>query len=770
MSETSSFRRLDGDATTLLVLEREGIPRLYWCGVRLADDIDLDSLLLHDDTALAFGGLDAVTALTMFPEASSGWCGSPALAGHRAGADFAHRFESRGIQADGDTLTISLADERAGLALTLALTLDPASDVASLATTLSNTGSTPYTVDWLASATLPLPTPYRECLTQHGRWGLENQSHRRRISPGRIDISNLHGRTSHEHAPGIVCGTEGFGAQRGDVFFAHLAWSGNFSLRVERMSDGEIALQAGVLTLPGECILGPGESTTTPPVMFTRADGTNLCTQRFHRYARRRVLPAWTRRPRPIHANSWEALYFDHDIDALLSLIDAAASVGAERFVLDDGWFRHRRHDAAGLGDWYVDESIYPEGLHPIVERVRDHGMEFGLWFEPEMINPDSDLYRAHPEWALHVDGIETPLARGQLALDIARDDVAEYLFGRIASLVDEYRIDYIKWDMNRDLVLAGDGTRARAAAQPPALYALLARLNTAFPDLEIESCASGGARADLGVLAHTGRIWTSDNIDPIERTLIQEGFLRFLPPEIMGAHVGHKTAHLTGRVTNLHTRAVVALQGQFGFELDARVLDPHDVITLRHYTELYKRHRHWMAEATWWKLTSLTSAMLASGLVDERRERALYSVVAVGNMQPNRPGHLPLRGLDPERRYRLSLESINVADLAPFNKRIPPWCESPATTSGELLMRVGVPLPVLPPQAALLIGCFVEPLAAEVSMAPTLERSRQLVDEAREAGVGVSAGMGGGMRTDTGDDALASETTDHGSDEENRR
>ena len=713
MSEAPAFRRLDGNDTTLLVLERAGVPRLYWNGARLADDVDLDSLLVHDDTALAFGGLDAVTPLTLFPEASTAWSGSPALAGHRQGRDFAHRFESRGIEHDEplNALRLRLADERAGLALTLTLALDADSDVASVSTRLENVGNTPYTVDWLASATLPLPTPYRECLSQHGRWGLESQSHRRRIGPGRIDITNLRGRTSHEHAPGLVCGTEGFGAQRGDVLFAHLAWSGNFSLRVERLSDGEIALQAGVLPLPGECILAPGDSLETPPLLFTRGDGTNLCSQRFHRYARRRVLPSYTRRPRPVHANSWEALYFDHDPGALLPLIDAAASIGAERFVLDDGWFRHRRHDLAGLGDWYVDEGVYPDGLHPVAERARSHDMEFGLWFEPEMVNPDSDLYRAHPDWALHVEGIDTPLARSQLVLDIARTDVADYLFERITSLVKEYRIDYIKWDMNRDLVLAGDGSRARAMAQPHALYALLGRITGACPDLEIETCSSGGARADLGVLAHTGRVWTSDNIDPIERALIQEGFLRFFPPEVMGAHVGHESAHMTGRVTNLHTRAIVALQGQFGFELDARVLDPHDVATLQHYTRLYKRHRDWLAEATWWKLTSLSRAMTASGLVDERRERALYTVVAIGNVQTTRPGHLPLRGLDPTRRYRLSLESANVADLAPFNKRMPAWCERAALTSGELLMRVGVPLPVLPPQAALLVGCFAEPL-----------------------------------------------------------
>lgn len=710
MSRLPLFTRLDGDSTTLLILHDGTVPRLYWCGSRLRSDIDIEALMVHDDTALAYAGLDAVLPLSLFPQACSGWTGSPALAGHRAGKAFAHSLVAHDVVPSESGLTIELADEGSGLAVTLSLSLDAATDVARISTTLVNTGDDDFTVDWLASATLPLPSPYRECLTHHGRWGLENQPHRRGIAPGRIDITNLTGRTSHEHTPHLICGTTGFSAQGGDVLFAHLAWSGNYSLRVERLSNGEIALQAGVLPLPGELILAPGERLETPPVLFTRGSGTNECTQRFHRFTRKSILPAWTRKPRPIHANSWEALYFDHDVDKLLPLIDAAASVGAERFVLDDGWFRHRRNDNAGLGDWHVDEGIYPDGLHPVVERVRSHKMQFGLWFEPEMVNPDSDLYRAHPEWALHRNGVDTPLARGQLVLDIARPDVSDYLFERITSLVNEYRIDYIKWDQNRDLVLPGDGERARAVAQPRALYALLDRILQGCPHLEIESCASGGARADLGVLAHTGRVWASDNIDPIERARIQQGFMRFFPPEIMGAHVGHKSAHLTGRVTSLHTRAIVALQGQFGFELDARRLDPHDVVTLQHYTGLYKTHRDWLAEATYWELTSFSKAVIASGLVDSERERALFSVVAIGNMHPTRPGYLPLRGLNPKRRYRLTLESINVGDLAPFNKIIPPWCETAQSTTGELLRRIGVPLPVLPPQFALLIGCFAEP------------------------------------------------------------
>ncbi|MFT5893919.1 MAG: alpha-galactosidase [bacterium] len=709
MSTHPTFWRLDGASTTLIVVQDHVVPRIFWYGSSLGIDTNIRSLLAHDDAALPFGTQDEVTPLSLFPQASTAYAASAALSGHRQGAQFAHRFQFIDVQVGDNELTLLLRDRHTQLDVEIMVKLDAQSDVASMSTRLINTGNSPFTVDWLAAATLPLPNHYRQCLTQHGRWGLENQTHRREIAPGRIDISNLRGRTSHEHAPSLVLGSKGFCEDDGDVIFAHLAWSGNFSLRVEQQSTGEASLQCGVLYLPGECILEPGSDVTTPAVLFSRGRGMNQCTQRFHRYVRSHVLPAWTRQARPIHANSWEALYFNHDEEALYSLIDAAAGVGAERFVLDDGWFLYRRNDTAGLGDWFVDKTVYPNGLKPIVDHVRQHGMQFGLWFEPEMVNQDSDLFRAHPDWTLQVNHIDTPLARNQLVLDIARDDVSDYLFECITTLVHEYAIDYIKWDQNRDLVLAGDGDKARAALQPPALYQLLARILNACPALEIETCASGGARVDMAVLKHTGRVWTSDNIDPIERTSIQQGFLRFLPAEIMGAHVGHKTAHLTGRVTSLHTRAIVALQGQFGFELDARRLDPQDIITLQHYTMLYKSNRSWLANACYWQIPTHSDSLTASGNVDETQDRALFSIVATNNMRPSRPGHLPLRGLDPDGLYTVKLESINIADLAPFNKVIPGWCEQAVSTTGELLMKMGLPLPVLPPQSALLIGCYRE-------------------------------------------------------------
>ena len=390
----------------------------------------------------------------------------------------------------------------------------------------------------------------------------------------------------------------------------------------------------------------------------------------------------------------------------MLALIDAAASIGAERFVLDDGWFLHRRHARAGLGDWYVDPDVYPEGLQPVARRVREHGMQFGLWFEPEMVNPDSDLYRAHPDWALHHDGYETPLQRDQLTLDLQHQDVFDYLLERIVSLVNELSVDYVKWDLNRSMVLPGRGTECRAAGQAPALYRLLQAIIQACPTLEIETCASGGGRADLGILRHTGRVWASDNIDPIERATIQQGYARFLPPETMGAHVGHAHAHLTGRSTSLHTRAIVALQGQFGFEIDARLLDPNDVRNLQHYTNLYKNNRNWLNEACYWQLPCVADALLASALIAPDQHRGWVFVTALASLETSRAGVLPLRGLAPEGLYQVSLGSLNHSEIEPFSRVLPGWCVEPIRVSGELLMTLGVPLPVLPPQQALLIVC----------------------------------------------------------------
>ncbi len=709
MSNTPAYYRLDGAASSLLLSNHTQVPAVAWLGDRLEADVDGAMLANHEDSALAFANLDARAPLDIFPQLSTGYMGSPALAGYRQNAPVAHSFSTKHIEQTGQLLVVVLEDVKSQLEVVQKIALDSKSDVCTVSTSLKNAGSTDYRVDWLASATLPLPNHFSDCISQHGRWGLENQSYRRAIGPGRIDISNQHGRTGHEHGPNLICASADLSVDHGDALFVHLGWSGNYSFRIERLHDGTAYLQCGVLLGPGEEVVAPGAVLTCPTAYFTIGHGLNQCTQRFHSFARQHILPAWTRTPRPIHANSWEALYFDLNDNDLKALVDAAATIGAERFVLDDGWFPARRTDEAGLGDWTVDKHVFPHGLTPLVEHVRSHNMQFGLWFEPEMVNPDSDLFRKHPEWVLHYAGIETPLARGQLVLDVAREDVSNYLFNCISSLVSEYSIDYIKWDMNRDLVLPGDGLSPRSSKQPQAVYALMQRLIDTHPTLQIESCSSGGARTDFGVLKQTGRVWTSDNIDPIARGTIQQGFARFFPPEVMGAHVGHKEAHLTGRSTNLHTRAIIALQGQFGFELDARVLNKDDVTTLHHYTQLYKQHRSWLSNAIYWQLPTSDNLLLASGLVSTSGEDALFSILLLDSLKTTRPGCQRLRGLAKTQRYRVSLASSNIDQLDPFNKAMPAWCRNSIVSSGELIMNIGIPLPVMPPQSAILVYCALE-------------------------------------------------------------
>jgi len=564
----------------------------------------------------------------------------------------------------------------------------------------------------------------------HGRWGLEFQQYRQAIGPHRLLLENNRGRTSHELYPAVITGESGFAENHGDVLAMHLAWSGSHRTIIEKLSDGRSYLQTGVALDVGELTLAAGETTQTPSVYIARShsiqtadltgsakenrhqpcyfSGLNAISQRMHRFVRSEILPAFTRTPRLVHANSWEALYFDHNTDKLKELITSVSQLGAERFVLDDGWFPARRSDNAGLGDWIVDKSVYPDGLHPIVSAVRAAKMQFGLWFEPEMVNPDSDLFRTHPDWVCHLLSHQTPLARNQLVLNLALSDVRNYLYDKISALVGEYSIDYIKWDHNRDIVMAGDGHTSQMHRQVSGCYQLINRLTSQFPNLEIESCSSGGARADWGILQYTGRVWTSDSIDAIDRLQIQRGYSLFNPPEIAGAHIGHEVAHLTGRSIDIHTRAIIALQGQFGFELNACVIDEEEAATIRHYVALYKTHRQWISNATCWRVDSSVEHLLISGLVDADKHRSLWTIVAESSLPVTTPGKLIPVGLDADQIYSVELVSDNLKQFEHYSKKIPGWLDSPCHISGELLMTLGLNLPVMPAQSAILLEMCV--------------------------------------------------------------
>jgi alpha-galactosidase len=397
-------------------------------------------------------------------------------------------------------------------------------------------------------------------------------------------------------------------------------------------------------------------------------------------------------KPRPVHFNTWEAVYFDQSLTAMCDLADAAARAGAERFVLDDGWFKGRDSDRSSLGDWTVDTRKYPDGLAPLVDHVRGLGMEFGLWVEPEMVNRCSDLFRAHPDWILEAPGREQPVGRGQLVLDLSRPEVADAIFGQLDRLLSDHAIAYLKWDMNRDLTHPLSDGRWSVGAQTRAVYQLMDRLRAAHPKVEIESCASGGARADYEILRRADRIWTSDCNDPIERQSIQRAFSVFFPPEVMGAHVGPRRSHTTARSASLEMRALTAFFGHMGIEGDLRGFDPPELEALVRWMALHKRMRGLLHGGRMLRLEHEDPGLAAFLVTDGE---VLVSVAQLETATHALPAPLRLVGLDRCACYRLTL--LNPPRRPERSmKRPPAYLARPLSVSGAHLMQAGLTLPVL--------------------------------------------------------------------------
>jgi alpha-galactosidase len=402
--------------------------------------------------------------------------------------------------------------------------------------------------------------------------------------------------------------------------------------------------------------------------------------------------------------NTWEAVYFDHRLDRLAELADTAARLGVERFVLDDGWFGARRDDTAGLGDWHVSPEVWPEGLGPLVEHVRGLGMEFGLWVEPEMVNPDSDLFRSHPDWVMHAGGRLPPPWRNEQVLDLANPEAYEHIRDRLDALISEYGIDYLKWDHNRDLVDAGHDGRPGIHEQTLATYRLLDELRARHPGLEIESCSSGGARVDLGILARTDRVWASDTNDALERQAIQRWTQLLLPPELVGTHVGPPRAHTTERTHDLSFRVATALFGHFGIEWDFTTASPEEQAALGEAITFYKRMRGLLHTGEVVRADHHDPAALLHGVVAPDRGEALFAYVQLTTSIAEVPGSARLPGLDADRVYRVS--PVPLAGGPALQQAAPPaWYEAGGVAlGGRVLAVAGLEMPVLQPEHALLL------------------------------------------------------------------
>ena len=673
----------------------------YW-GPRLPDGTTPGAPLRHGRPVPSFM-LDFDQPLTVAPTFGVGWFGQSALLAHRGGQAFAQAFNACQITwlVPGQALCLHLTDSTAQLMLDITLALDAASDMLTLQSTLTNTGTTPLDVVWLAAGTLPLPGRCDAVRSFAGQHMHEFLAQTDTLSRSLWRRENRRGRTSQDCFPGAVVTTPGATGDTGLVYGAHLAWSGNSQHSIEWLHDAQFQWQLGEWLAPGECRLAAGASLQTPELLAScSSQGLDGLAANFHTALRARLQwPGGAMRPRPVHLNTWEGFYFDLAPAKVMALADAAAAVGVERFVVDDGWFHGRHDDRAALGDWWPDAGKFPDGLGPLVAHVNRLGMEFGLWVEPEMVNPDSDLYRAHPDWALQLPGRPLITARNQLVLDIARPAVADYLFDKINALLQAHPIRYLKWDHNRDLTCAGlaDGT-AGYRAQVQAVYALLARLRAAHPAVEIESCSGGGGRIDFGVLRHTHRVWTSDCIDALSRVDIQRGFLQFFPPEIMGAHVGTVPAHTTGRTQSLDFSAAVALPGHFGLEFDLCLLDDAARAALAGWITLYKQWRgHLHTGRVWRGDAGDGTVWQAHGEAgDAPARQVLLLAYRVAPTHHRYSPALRLSMLDHSARYRV--RSITPAGAAPAAGNSAPLLAAlqgeGVLMDGAWLAQAGLPMP----------------------------------------------------------------------------
>ncbi|MEO9152968.1 MAG: alpha-galactosidase [Lapillicoccus sp.] len=703
-----------------VVVETEagrGLPRVVYWGADLGDlgPADLETVALVSVEPVTSYVPDDPVVAAILPEQALGWSGWPGLSGHRAGADWSPLFATDRLVRSDEGRTIALeigaTDAHSRLSLDLRLELD-ASGLLRLRAVLTNTStSEDYWLDAL-HLTLPVPPVADEVLDLAGRHTRERSPQRQPFHVGTRLRESRHGHGGHDASLVFMAGTTGFGFGSGEVWGLHVGWSGNQRVYAERLpAGGDAVLGGGELLLPGEVRLQPGATYESPWVYASySAAGMDTMADRFHSWLRARPGHPAIDRPRPVIANTWEAVYFDVTTEKLVELADRAAEVGAERFVLDDGWFQGRRHDVAGLGDWYVDTDLWPEGLHPLVDHVTSLGMSFGLWVEPESVNPDSDLARSHPDWILST-GNRTPLAsRTQQRLDLSQRGAWDYLIERLDSLLTEYPIDFLKWDLNRDIIDGGRSPRGEAAVHlnTVAVYALLDEIRRRHPRVEIESCAGGGGRIDLGILERTDRVWTSDSNDPLERQQIQRWTGLLIPPELMGAHIGAAHAHTTHRTHTLAFAAGTALFGHLGLELDLTTTPPSQLDELTDWIVLAKQVRTLLRTGRTVRGDHPDPALWVHGVVAADGGEALYAVVGMQTGVTQPPGLLRFPGLDEDRRYRVRLQPPGHR-LVP-TRVLPPWTDAARpdgpglVVPGRVLARHGLQAPFLHPGTLVLL------------------------------------------------------------------
>ncbi|KOU53115.1 alpha-galactosidase [Streptomyces sp. WM6378] len=641
----------------LHLTDQDELLHLHW-GPRIS--LEDAAALAHEPLAPHWPFESRTDGLEEYPVEGGPRFVRPALS-VRAGEARGTGWDFTGSDIDGDELKLRFADPVNGLALTLHYRMRDDFDVVERWVTATNQladGAGQLELLRADAATWTLPERDGWRLSQlHGRWAAESRLVRCELTPGEKLLGSRRGHTGHQHLPWVALDADGAATEEsGEAYGCALGWSGSWRIAVQHLPDGRVQINGGAgYDDSGLMRLAPGESYTSPVFAgLWSGAGFGGASRQWHAWQLAHVIPR-AGQPRPVLYNSWEATLFDISEDQQRALAQRAADLGVELFVVDDGWFGARTHDAAGLGDWTPNPSRFPGGLKPLADEVHGLGMQFGIWVEPEMVNPDSDLYRAHPDWVQFQPGRTRTEFRNQLVLNLARKDVQDHLWEQLDGLLSSAPVDYVKWDFNRCFTDAGwpgePYPQKLWVEHVHAFYALVDRLRAAHPHVAFESCSGGGGRIDLGVLSRTDQVWTSDNTDPLDRLAIQHGFSQLHPARVMAAWVTDSpNAQLNGRVSSLRFRFVSAMAGVLGVGGDLTRWSPAELAEARDWVALYKEIRPVVQLGAQYRLRAPEGGL---GAVQYTRGD---DTVVLAWLQAQHYGEPPpavrLRGLDPAASY----------------------------------------------------------------------------------------------------------------------
>ena len=571
---------------------------------------------------------------------------------------------------DASTLELTCVDKHIGLKVLLYYTAFNDTDVITRSVKVVNDGEQAFYLTKVFSACLDMDNQDYDMISLHGSWARERHMQRKTLGYGIQNVSSFRGESSHQDHPFLALVTKNTTQETGEVYAMNFVYSGNFRAQAEVSQFDSVRMSMGIHPENFCWKLEPGESFQAPEaVMVYSANGLDGMTTSFHHlYKKHLIRSEYKDKKRPILINNWEATYFNFTTEKLLSIAKEASSLGIEMLVMDDGWFGKRSSDNCALGDWVVNEEKLPGGLKYLVDEVNKLGMKFGIWFEPEMISPDSDLYRAHPDWAIAIPGRVATESRQQYVLDLSRQEVVDYVYESVAEILRNANIEYVKWDMNRQLTdigsieLPADRQGELYHRYVLAVYELQGRLTKEFPHLLLENCSGGGARFDPGMLYFSPQIWCSDDTDAIERLEIQEGTALIYPLSTMGAHVSDCPNHTVGRVTPFETRGIVALAGTFGYELDVTQIAKEERDMIPQQVAMYHKYNDLVRQGDYYRIASYSQNHKFDcwEVVSEDKKDVLVTFVQVLNRANFKSRNIKLKGLNPNVIYHLEGEETS--------------------------------------------------------------------------------------------------------------